>query len=266
VRKEGSFRGRNTNKKEKLMVKEIRMTKNYGQFTLLEGNRNINRLKVERLKKSMANNYVPVPIIVNSKNEVIDGQHRLEAVKSLDLALHYYSMGRMGIEETRALNMNGTPWKNNDHLHSYMTREREEHPDSYQDLPYHQFFYIKNTYKLHFQIVLTLIGIHDFAVGGELFKEGRLKIDNFFKLEKDAKYIHSMKDHYDRWKNRPFMAAMCIVMSQRVFNRDKWIRKLSMNRAKMYRCTNKSDYVVCMEQIYNWNERNKVIFKRTVNG
>jgi len=249
------------------MNREIKTTKNYDQFTYMDDNRKISSLKVENLKKSMAKNgYIPVPIVVNYKNEVIDGQHRLEAAKSLKMALHYFSAGRMGIEETRVLNMNGTPWKNKEHLHTYMVREKKEHPDSYENQPYHQFSHIKNTYKLHFQIILTLIGIHDFAVGGELFKEGKLRINNFSKLEEDAKYIHSMKDYHEWWKNRPFMTAMCIIMSQHIFNRDRWIRKVSLNRSKLYRCTNKTDYVGRIEWVYNWNERNKVTFKRIVNG
>jgi len=249
------------------MNKEIKTTKNYDQFTFMDDNRKINRLKVEKLKKSMAKNgFIRVPIVVNDRNEVIDGQHRLEAAKSLELALHYFSAGRMGIEETRVLNMNGDVWKNKEHLHTYMVREKKEYPDSHEEQPYHQFSYIRKTYKLHFQIILTLIGIHDYAVGGELFKEGNLKIDNFSKLEKDAEYIHSMKDYHEWWKNRAFMAAMCIVMSQRSFNRDRWVRKAALNRAKLYRCTNKTDYVSRIEWVYNWNERKKVTFKRTVNG
>jgi len=245
------------------MIKEIKTTRNYDQFTFMDDNRKINHLKVEILKKSMAKDgYSPVPIVVNYKNEVIDGQHRLEAAKSLKLALHYFSAGRMGIEETRVLNQNGTPWKNKEHLHTYMVSEKKEYPDSYESKPYHQFNHIKKTYKLHFQIILTLIGIHDFTVGGELFKEGRLKINNFSKLEKDAKYIHSMKDYHEWWRNRPFMAAMCMVMSQRIFDRDRWIRKVSLNRAKLHRATNKTDYIGHIERVYNWNARNKVTFKR----
>ena len=247
------------------MTKEIRKTKNYDQFIFMDDNRKINPTKVERLKKSMTKNgFIPVPIVVNNRNEVIDGQHRLEAAKSLNLALHYFSAGGMGIEETRVLNQNGTPWKNKEHLHTYMVREEKEYPDSYWDQPYHQFFHIQKTYKLHFQIILTLIGVHDFTVGSELFKEGRLKINNFSKLEKDAKYLHSMKDYHEWWRNRPFMAAMCVVMSQRIFNRDRWIRKVSLNRTKLYRCTNKTDYIGRIEWVYNWNDRNKVTFKRII--
>ena len=249
------------------MSREIKTTRNYEQFTLLDGNRKINHLKVEKLKKSMMNNYVPAPIIVNNKNEIIDGQHRFEAIKSLNLALYYCSIGRIGIEETRVLNMNGVPWKNKEHLHSYMTKEKKEYPDYYQGRPYHQFHYIQTAYKIHFQVIMTLI--HDspyLSRHGELFKEGKLRIHNFAKLENDAKFINSMKDYHKKWRNRFFQNAMSTIMSQSEFSRERWMRKMSMRHAKLLRNTTKTDYINNMEEVYNWQERVKVTFNRQING
>lgn len=63
---------------------EIKRTNNYDMFKRLEGNRFVDPKKVNKLKKSINEvGYISNPIIVNEKMEVIDGQHRLEALKEL---------------------------------------------------------------------------------------------------------------------------------------------------------------------------------------
>ena len=68
------------------MKKTIRVTKNYEQFGYKFGNRKVemNPNHVKKLVKAMSENYIPIPIMVNSNFEVLDGQHRLEAIKQLE--------------------------------------------------------------------------------------------------------------------------------------------------------------------------------------
>ena len=57
-------------------------TRDYDQFKKLNGNRNINESQVDGIVHSILEvGYQPVPILVNEFMEIIDGQHRLEAVK-----------------------------------------------------------------------------------------------------------------------------------------------------------------------------------------
>ena len=59
-------------------------TKNYDQFKTLEGNRSIDQKNVNNIEQNMREHGVlPTVIIVNEKMEVIDGQHRIEALKRL---------------------------------------------------------------------------------------------------------------------------------------------------------------------------------------
>ena len=59
------------------MLMQVKETKNYSMFTTIGGNRPLNELHLNRLKKSMEEELLISPIIVNEKHEVIDGQHRL---------------------------------------------------------------------------------------------------------------------------------------------------------------------------------------------
>jgi hypothetical protein len=69
----------------------IQKTRNYKQFKLLHFNRDINLNHVNSLKIAIEtkNKLCVNPIIVNSDYEVIDGQHRLQAAKELNVDIFY---------------------------------------------------------------------------------------------------------------------------------------------------------------------------------
>ena len=57
-------------------VNQVLQTNDYDIFQHIDGNRNVNKLHLKRLKESIHEEYIPVPIVVNSKYQIIDGQHR----------------------------------------------------------------------------------------------------------------------------------------------------------------------------------------------
>ena len=69
---------------------QVQTTSNYSLFTSLEGNRNVNKLHVKRLKESMQKKYLFTVIIVNEKYQIIDGQHRFTACKGIRVAYKIY--------------------------------------------------------------------------------------------------------------------------------------------------------------------------------
>ena len=62
-------------------VNQVLMTNDYSMFESMSGNRDVNDLHIKRLKESMQEKYISVPIIVNEKNQIIDGQHRFQSAK-----------------------------------------------------------------------------------------------------------------------------------------------------------------------------------------
>ena len=75
-------------KKENIKDKILK-TKDYDLFSFIKGNMKINRSKVERFKKTMANKRILPPIFINDKHEIIDGQHRFTAIREMKLPLNY---------------------------------------------------------------------------------------------------------------------------------------------------------------------------------
>lgn len=69
---------------------ELHETKDYSEFSYYSFNRTIDKKKVAKLKTSiLKTNQVINPITVSLEGKVIDGQHRLEALKDMKMPVWY---------------------------------------------------------------------------------------------------------------------------------------------------------------------------------
>ena len=64
---------------------KILSTYEYDKFKKIKGNRKINFKNLGKIINSMSKKQLVIPILVNEKFEVIDGQHRLQACIELGL-------------------------------------------------------------------------------------------------------------------------------------------------------------------------------------
>lgn len=115
-------------------------TKNCDQFKKLNGNRSLNESQVDGIINSIDEvGYQPVPILVNEKMEVIDGQHRLEAAKRLGIPIYFIIKPGAGAREVMQLNLRRGNWTVYDFIGFYsangngnyikLNRYAKEHPD-----------------------------------------------------------------------------------------------------------------------------------------
>lgn len=95
-------------------------TTDYSIFKVLIGNRKVEPRRVSRIKKSIQTvGQVIVPIVVNERMEVIDGQGRLAALSELGLPVYFVYSEGAGVAECRQLNMFQSNWTSLDHIGSY---------------------------------------------------------------------------------------------------------------------------------------------------
>ena len=99
---------------------QVHTTMDYAKFKSISGNRQINRLHFNRLKNSIAENYLFTTIIVNENYEIIDGQHRFQCIKELQKPLHYIVCKGYGINEVQRLNVNTKNWTTFDYINGYI--------------------------------------------------------------------------------------------------------------------------------------------------
>lgn len=99
-------------------ITTVYQTDDYSKFRMIDGNRPIAHAKkiIESIKEI---GMLWQPILVNERFEVIDGQGRFLAMKTLGLPIIYIRQDGLTIKEVRYLNQNATVWKVNDYIHSY---------------------------------------------------------------------------------------------------------------------------------------------------
>ena len=92
-------------------VAKVYETYDYDKFHIMEkGNRKIDHDR--KIAHSMNENFLFSPILVNEKFEIIDGQNRFIASKSLNKPIYYIIKKGYGIKEVRILNSNAKNWGN----------------------------------------------------------------------------------------------------------------------------------------------------------
>ena len=99
-------------------ITSVYQTDDYSKFKLVDGNRPIDHAKkiIESIKEI---GMLWQPILVNERFEIIDGQGRFLAMKTLKLPIIYIRQDGLTIKEVRYLNQNATIWKAKDYIHSY---------------------------------------------------------------------------------------------------------------------------------------------------
>ena len=83
---------------------EIQTTKEYAKFKVLKGGRVPTKERIDKLVASIKKvGFIPAPIIVNEKFEIIDGACRVAACERLGLPVDYIIQNGAGAAECVAL-------------------------------------------------------------------------------------------------------------------------------------------------------------------
>ncbi len=102
------------------VIGEIYETTDYSKFRVIIGNRKVEPSRVKNIVNSIqAVGFRMVPIVVNKKMEVIDGQGRLAALRELGMPVYYIIDHDAGIEECQWLNIGCKNWNIRDFINCY---------------------------------------------------------------------------------------------------------------------------------------------------
>jgi len=129
-------------------------TTDYEQFKLLKDNRSSNKNHIKKLAKSVTTLGTNLQaIIVNSKMEVLDGSHRLQACKLAGVPVRYlvldpleYTNEEIMIE----LNINSKNWSLENYIEHYSHSKNE----------YKRLLYIENKYNIGYFSALAILGLN----------------------------------------------------------------------------------------------------------
>lgn len=250
------------------IVNQVYLTNDYSMFKTLEGNRVVNRLHVERLKNSFKESYLISPITVNEKYEIIDGQHRYNAAKSLNLPIYFMIVNNYGLSEVQTLNTNTKNWKKEDYLNAYCDLGYDEY------IKMRQFMYDFSDFGISVseQLLTNSVGgvnnrAHAARIDGKIsgrvfnFQEGELIIPDLQLAYDNAEKIMMFKPYYDGFNRSIFVSAMIGMFKHENYNHSQMIQKLKNNPMSLTHCSNVTQYKILIEEIYNFRSRDKVTLR-----
>lgn len=106
----------------------IHFTTDYDVFNLMEDNRSIEESRKRKISMSINDvGYIPAPIVVNEKMEIIDGQGRFAVMRDLGIPIAYVIVPGLGIRECISMNISGTQWKDEDYIKSFANQGNENY-------------------------------------------------------------------------------------------------------------------------------------------
>ena len=239
------------NKKEPMVQKtnQVHTTTDYHLFKSIDGNRNKNLLHINRLKKSMQENYLFTVIIVNENFEIIDGQRRFDVIKELYLPLRYIICLGYGLDEVHILNQNSKNWTSADYLEGYF------------NLGYAQYVNFKKfivKHEINIQIAMYLLSGADSSDMIKKFNSGEFKIKDLKEAENIIDKLHMCGAYFPQYKMRWFVFAMVKLLKKPQFEFTEFLQKLKTQPTALQVCNDVSQYISLIEEIYNYRRREKV--------
>ena len=232
------------------IINQVMKTNDYTIFSQIKGNRFINKSHLNRIKQSIKEEYLEVPIIVNEKYEIIDGQHRFEAVKELKKEIYFIKVKGLELDQVRRLNTNTKGWNCENYMNSYCELG---YPD------YIQYKDFKKKYGFNHNETMAILSL-DTRMSGAVnvkFKDGLFQIVNLKKSMQLAEKIIVMKKYYEGYKRRSFVYAMLDLFDNPEYNHQEFIKKLSYQTTKLVDVPRAEYYLQIIEKIYNYNRPKK---------
>lgn len=239
------------------MIKVYETTK-YDRFKRLEGNRGVTELRARKIMKSIEKvGYIPNPIIVNDRMEVIDGQGRLEALKRMQLPVHYIVVPDIGVEECIAMNINQSNWT----LIDYIT--------SHADTGNVSYIYLLNLIKAYgskFQtkvILYVVTGKIDNSTA--MVKDGRIvcTAEDYDRAQHILSWLTNFRDPVGRLKghNEFYYSALTFCYLDPEVDNSRLVDKMAQLQANLIPVTSMMQALEQIEEIYNNRARKKVYIK-----
>lgn len=241
------------------VINQVFETVDYNAFKIIEGNRNINMLHVDKLKKSMKKKYIPVPIVINQDYQIIDGQHRFTACQELGYPVSYIIIDDLKLKDVQTLNTNSMNWTPQQYMESYCELGYEEY------IKYREF---KNTYKLCHSDTRSLLTGKNVGggAGSEDFNNGFLKVTHLKEATEVGEKLLQVGVHYGNYAKQAFVKALQICLNNPEYNHASFVTRVSNKKkhSELDSATDYKDMLRKIESIYNYKRQQSEKTRLTV--
>jgi|TARA_Y100000296_G_C5109336_1_gene224288 hypothetical protein len=233
-------------------VVKVLCEKNHSKFTLLDDNRDIQVRHVEALMASIRKFGQLMPIVVNEKMEVIEGQHRLRACSELNIAVAYIVSTKASGKDIAVMNNSQKGWKNRDYLKHF------SHYNHYNSSEYKKVQKFFDDYSLPFHTGLMILSGVKYKNRGNdrgpmpSFRAGTFKVNNLEVADTLGGQLMKLKSFVPRLvRVNKFCLAFIRVSKLENFSLQLAYSQIEKNFKKFERCGNQEEWDEAMVKAYN---------------
>lgn len=232
----------------------IMKTNNYDLFKIVKGNRRVNQANYSKIIKSMKEEQLIIPIVVNEKYEIIDGQHRFMASKDLGKPIYYFVVNGYGIEQVKRANIASSNWKKEDYLAMFISEDNAN---------YIEFEEIRERYDMS---ISNLLKIFSIVQNKQLARVSYEFEDGLFTLEgKEVvlDFLTSLEDFnfFKFYKSTNFITAFIKLYFRPEYEHDKMKSKLNNYRSTLEKRSTSDEYLVLLcNRLYSFGATKNPIY------
>lgn len=200
----------------------------YDKIKLIKGNRNIRATNYNKLLRSMKEEQLMIPICLNEKYEIIDGQHRFLAAKELNKPFYYYIQEGYKEEQMKRANLVSSTWSKNDFLNLYVNQN---------DATYCKFQELMDEYHVQVIDLIKIIAAKrkdNLRELGLMFEEGTIIIsdDDFEYAEKFLQALDLFNEFRD-YNRSKFIAAFLALYNHPNYSHDQMVKKYEAKKERL---------------------------------
>lgn len=226
-------------------------TLDHDLFKIVVSNREVDERHVNKLMKAIKiKDLLHInPILCNSSYEVIDGQHRLEAAKRLNVPVYFILDNEISKKDIATINSNQKNWSTVDYINYWSVEKAPGFDKLSSFLSQHPLIPASTALMM-----LSSDGKRDMNA----LREGIVDLTNYDRACKIASIIKEYRNLIDHAYDRNFIIAVNKVVKTRGYDHAIMQSKLEyQSRTLRTKCISSTQYVELLEEIYNYRSTTK---------
>lgn len=231
-----------------LKTQTVRQTNDFSKFKTLGGNRQVNQQHVNQLIRLMTQNgnlTDQFPIVISKDGYVIDGQHRLEALRILGWEVGYVVEENANIDTVRNINRGNRNWNWRDVAESYANLGNDE---------YEWFLHYFDTHNMSYTLAMLFCSAKQtkhHAGTGRIFSAGDFKVADKAQAELFANQYQDLREITDI-STHDFGKALNKLFRSPYYNHERMVAKMKAQGHTLPDKANETDYRREIEAVFNY--------------
>lgn len=228
----------------------IYQTTDYDRFKFNKLNREIDPARVEFWKRTLTNNDLLCdnPMLIDSNDNIIDGQHRLCAAKELGITVYYQVASRATINDAPTLNSQNKGWTNVDYLTAWCNAGNTEYIRLGKIHDQYPWMQLSTLYRL-LSHGTNFVGLTD------AFRGGRFVITAEAYAHEVARCTQDFAQFVPFWRETTFINAIANLCDNSNYDHARMMNKMKLVGNRLVHCASGADYIKLFSSIYNYKSK-----------